>query len=55
MDKKELVQVKRMYFRKAGDFFAVKPPQNDEIEILGYFYKQPSSKNLDQEEVKGKG
>jgi hypothetical protein len=51
-DQKELAHVKRMYFRNSGDFFAVKPPQNDEIDILGYFYKQPSTKKLDQEEVK---
>jgi hypothetical protein len=38
-DQKEFLHVKKMFFRKAGDYFAVKPPQNDEVEILGYFYK----------------
>jgi hypothetical protein len=41
-----------MYFRNDGDFYALKPPQNDEVEILGYFYKQPSTKKQDDEEDK---
>lgn len=33
-----------MFYRTAGDFVAIKPPKNDEVEILGYIYKQPSTK-----------
>ena len=35
-----------MYFRNDGDFYALKPPQNDEVEILGYFYNQKGDTQL---------
>ena len=44
--------LRRIIYRKAGDFLALAPPQNDEVEIIGHFYKRPSSKLQDKEEDK---
>ena len=46
----ELNRVKRIYYRNIDDFYAPVPPHNEEVEILGYFYKQPSTKWQDKEE-----
>jgi hypothetical protein len=44
-----------MVYRNAGDFLALAPPQNDEVEVIGYIYRRPSSKLQDKEEGKGEG
>jgi hypothetical protein len=43
-DEEVLKKIKRMFYRTAGDFYAPKPPSNDQVEIIGYIYKRPSSK-----------
>ena len=41
-----------MFYRKAGDFVASKPTMNAEVEILGYIYRQPSTKGQDGNTIK---
>ena len=46
-DQKVVNRIKQMLYTTADDFESVKPPQNDEVEVIGYIYKRPSSKLQD--------
>ena len=48
----EVAKIKNMLYRRAGDFVASKPTMNDEVEILGYIYRQPSTKGQDGNTIK---
>jgi hypothetical protein len=50
-DQKVVNRIKQMLYTTADDFESVKPPQNDEVEVIGYIYKRPSSKLQDGDNI----